>query len=225
MDEDTDRICAEFHATHDPYGAARAAMRLLSAHITATFSDLTIYDRAGRKRAREEWLAHAPPEVLERVPLKRQVAPPRRSFAGKHLSWDSSGALEVCQIVARDHPTRSQTWVAREAAKILHAQFVSRPTPEIVEITWRGAKMPVSATGASLADPTTGAIVIRCDSGQVSRLRQDIEAAYGPISHWSKTVVQERDPITFDHDPDRVDDGLFRQLKRLVKQNGVGQPD
>jgi hypothetical protein len=220
MDEDDlDRICAEFHATNDPYGSLRAEARALAQRYIAAFSDPTAYDRTGRARAIAEWRA-AMPELVE--PAK----PPVRSFAGKHLSWDAVGALEVCRTVAREHPTRTRTWVAREAAKILFAQFVSRPQHEIVEIAWRAAEMPVSAeTGAPFADPATGLIITRCSPGQVTQLRQDIEKRCGPISYWSKTVVQERDPATFDRDPAKVDEALFRQLKRLVESNGVGQPD
>jgi hypothetical protein len=72
MGDETDKICAEFHETHDPVAQTRAALRVMAAHVIATFSDPAIYDRAGWERARAEWDAAMPP-VLKRRSLAEQL--------------------------------------------------------------------------------------------------------------------------------------------------------
>jgi hypothetical protein len=71
--DDLDRICDEFHATHDPVEQLRIEARMLAHQYVATFSDPTIYDRKGRARAREEWIA-AMPSVLPPPSLGTLIA-------------------------------------------------------------------------------------------------------------------------------------------------------
>jgi hypothetical protein len=163
--DDVDHICDEFHALHDPTIRLQAVIRLAQNLYMATYG--------------KSW-----EKLWERDARCRPPSPPARWFAGEHLSWDSLGALEVCQIVARANPMASQTAIAGEATKMLQAA--------IVAVSWRCKNMPVSITG----EPETGTATTQCSPDQVPQLRHDIEARYGPILEWSVTEVQAADPTT-----------------------------
>jgi hypothetical protein len=152
-------------------------------------------------------------EVWERYSRYEPLSPPNPSFAGEHLNRAGHSALEICRIIKGAHPELTLTAIAREAARVLSAR---PPQREIVEVIWRAERMP------PLADRETNTVTTTVAPDQLARLRQKIEAECGPISLWKKRVAQEADPATFDQDPERIDDALLRQLKRLLKRHELG---
>jgi hypothetical protein len=138
MDDDIDRICAEFHEAHDPVAQTRTVMRILAAHCIATFSNPAIYDRAGWERAREEWDAAMPP-VLKQRSLAEQLGArpvtgpmltrPRTDMATdpvpdatfvqirepRHLP-EGRELLDIVQAMATLHPDDSLTEQVNRAA-------------------------------------------------------------------------------------------------------------
>jgi hypothetical protein len=198
MDSDEiDLICAEAHLRSDPTAQLRAMVRLLQNCYMATYGG--------------NWLQHWEQDTHYQPPPA-----PEPSFAGEHLSWEGRGALEVCRIIAGNHPGASKTAIAREAARVLGAR---PPQREVVEVDWRAERMP------RFADPATNTVTTRVTPDRLTWLRQQIEAQYGPIGLWQKHVVQEADPATFAPDPNRIDEGLLKAIKRLLNQHELGHQD
>jgi hypothetical protein len=107
-EEDSFRALDEFHAQNDPVARMRARMRMLALECIATFSDPTIYDRAGRELAAAEWQA-AMPALVKPVPLKQQIREHKRRREGRAL-------LDIVAALAEHQNSAGLTKAVDEAA-------------------------------------------------------------------------------------------------------------
>lgn len=184
--------------------ANAAAMEEVLGHLRMAFWKIAALC-GDRQRAAAIYDA-AIPRAWKQPPPK----PPARSFAGEHLSWDGLEALEVCRSIAKANPTATPTAIARQATAVLQSRY-RPPIYTTVAVTWRSEK--------------TGTTTIRCRPEYLPELRHDIEAKCGPVLEWSIADEHQEDPNTHHNweDPNDLDDGVLRQMKRLVKRHGLGQ--
>jgi hypothetical protein len=195
----------------------------------------------GRLMRRIAWEASEPATIAMITEAKAKlhvlgIAEPGRekapallppSFAGERL--DAKGretlhwaaAIQAAAIKTANL-TMAPTAIARETALLLRELALPIARPASIEVIWRAARMPVSATGEPFADPATGTITSRFPPAMLAACRQDIETRFGPILEWTETpiaaipVAQRNAPL--EHEPDHP---VYRQVKRLLRDHDL----